>query len=77
MGFGKGPTPPPIALPPAAAHPPTLGSAFSAIATQASNNAAKAAEGMGFDNTIKTSPQGDTSKPNTAPATLLGQTKTA
>ena len=76
MGFGGGPKPPPLALPPPAAHPPTLGSAFSAIATQASNNAAKAAEGEGFDNTIKTSPQG-ASAPSTAPVTLLGQTKTS
>lgn len=75
MGFGSGPSAPPLQQPPPAAHPPTLGSAFTAIATQASNNAAKAAEGMGFDDTIKTSPQGDTTKPNTAPVTLLGQTK--
>lgn len=75
MGFGGGPKPSPLALPPPSAHPPTLGSAFSSIATQASANAAKAAEGQGFDNTIKTSPQGDTSKPDTAPVTLLGQTR--
>lgn len=74
MGFGGGPKPGPLSLPPPAAHPPTLGSAFSAIATQASNNAAKAAEGQGFDDTIKTSPQGDKTPPSTAKVTLLGQT---
>ena len=74
MGFGGGSKPQPPQMPPPAAHPPTLGSAYSAIATQATNNAAKAAEGQGFDNTIKTSPQGDKNTPNTARTTLLGQT---
>jgi len=35
---------------------------------------AAAAEGMGFDDTVKTSPQGLKEAPSTAKATLLGQT---
>ena len=73
--FGGGgnvqqPTPPaPVPLPPAA-HPPTLASVQSSGAKQSSG--AAAAEGMGFSNTVATSPQGLTQKATTAPATLLG-----
>lgn len=72
--FGGGsvqqPTPPaPVPLPPAA-HPPTLASVTRNQAKQTSG--AAAAEGMGFSNTISTSPQGLTQKASTAPATLLG-----
>jgi hypothetical protein len=58
-------------MPPPAAHPPTLGSASVQLAQQAAKDRAAAAEGMGNDNTIKTSPVGLTA-PDTAKTTLLG-----
>lgn len=72
MGFG-GPSPPPVPMPPPSAHPPVLGSATSALAAQNAKQRAAGAEGMGFDDTIATSPEGVKEKPNTQRATLLGQ----
>lgn len=71
MGFTS-PSPPHLTTPPPAAHPPTLGSQAALTGTIAGRNA-KLAEGMGADDTIKTSPQGLTEKPSTAPVTLLGR----
>lgn len=72
MGILQGPkAPPPITMPPPAAHPQILGSAQTQAVGEASKRAAAAAEGMGADNTVKTSPQGLT-KPATATTTLLG-----
>ena len=73
MGFGsKPPSGAALSMPPPAAHPPTLGSTNIALAGIAAKERAAAAEGMGFDQTIKTSPQGLKTPPLTAPATLLG-----
>lgn len=75
MGFGGGSTPPPpqVVMPPPAAHAPVLGNATSVQSgANAGGKAAKAA-GAGFDGTVGTSPQGDTSTPNRAYTTLLGQ----
>ena len=71
MGFLSAPKPPGIQMPPPAAHPPTLGSAGVQASQQAAKDRAAAAEGMGEDNTVKTSPQGLTA-PTTAKTTLLG-----
>jgi len=57
--------------PPPAAHPAVLGSAQTALAGAASKKGGAVAEGMGFDNTIQTSPQG-LKPPSTAKSTLLG-----
>ena len=69
MGFT--PTKPALPVIPPSAHPPVLASALSNPDQLKAN--AKAAEGMGFDGTVKTSPQGLTTPPATAKATLLGQ----
>ena len=71
MGFGS-PKPPQVQMPPPAAHPPTLGSS-QALSVAGAKNAAIAAEGMGADSTVKTSPQGDLTPQNTARTTLLGR----
>lgn len=71
MGFSS-PKPPQIPMPPPAAHPPTLGS-NEALTGSKTQQAGTAAEGLGADNTIKTSPQGLTTTPTLAKATLLGQ----
>lgn len=65
------PAPPQVRLPPPASHAPTLGSAQVQTAEQAMKDRAKAAEGMGENNTVMTSPQGAPA-PATA-KTLLGQ----
>lgn len=70
MGF-MSPKPPAVPMPPPAAHPPTLGSASLAIASQQQKDRNKAAEGMGEDNTVKTSPEG-LSPADTTKSTLLG-----
>lgn len=57
-------------MPPPAAHPPTLGSASLAINTQASKDRARAAEGLGANDTVQTSSQG--LKPSATAKTLLG-----
>ena len=72
MGIFSPPKPPSVQLPPPAAHPPTLGSANVVAAQQAAKERASAAEGMGMDNTIKTSPQGLKAPTTTATTTLLG-----
>jgi hypothetical protein len=54
-----------------AAHPAVLGAQQLALTDQTSKSSAAAANGMGFDNTIKTSQQGLTA-PATAKTTLLG-----
>lgn len=72
MGLGTKPVVPDIGMPPPAAHPPVLGSTQTALAGQAAKQRAAAAEGMGEDNTVATSPQG-LKAPDTAKATLLGQ----
>lgn len=66
------PSPGRVPMPPPAAHPQTLGS--SAVAMAGAQNAAQAAkaEGMGFDNTVLTSPEGVRDRTQTAKATLLG-----
>lgn len=69
---GSTPSAPGIQMPPPAAHPPTLGSTQTALAGQTAKEKAAVAEGMGADNTIATGPQGTTTAPNTAKATLLG-----
>lgn len=63
------PRPPSPTMPPPGAHPPILGSSLSNDV----KDRAKAADGMGFDDTVKTSPQGLQTPPSTAKATLLGQ----
>ena len=65
------PPKPAVNMPPPSAHPPTLGSASLVATQQAAKQKAAAAEGMGMDNTIQTSPQG-LKAPDTAKATLLG-----
>lgn len=73
MGFlmPKGPSAPSLPMPPPAAHPATLGSSAVQDAGGLSKSGAAAAEGQGFDNTIKTSSQGLVA-PNTTKNTLLG-----
>lgn len=73
MGFLTGSMPKPQAppMPPPAAHPATLGSAMSQLAGQAQKQAGAAAEGMGANGTIQTSPKG-LEAPKTAKTTLLG-----
>lgn len=71
MLFSGAPKAPNIPVPPPAAHPATLGSSMVALSGNNVNEAGAAAEGMGMDNTIQTSPQGLT-KPATAKTTLLG-----
>lgn len=72
MGFGSAP-PPSIRMPPPAAHPGTLASNSVATAGMNAKSAAAAAEGLGFGDTVKTSPEGLQQKAPTAPVTLLGQ----
>lgn len=74
MGMFSGPKAPSIPTPPPQAHPPTLGSQMVQATQQQEAKEAAAAEGMGFDDTVKTSPQGLKEAPSTAKATLLGQT---
>jgi hypothetical protein len=62
----NGPTPPPPA-----AHPAVLGSAQTALAAATTKKGGAVADGMGFNNTIQTSPQG-LKPPSTAKSTLLG-----
>ncbi len=77
MGFSgpKYEPPPPVPLPPPAAHPATLGSQNAITAGPKSPGAgARAAAGAATqDGTIATSPAGVDQKPATARATLLGQ----
>lgn len=70
FGGPKAPLAPP--MPPPSAHPAVLGSAQTQLAGSASQKAGAAAEGMGFDKTIQTSPQG-LKAPETAKTTLLGK----
>lgn len=70
--FGGPPKAPPVPLPPPAAHPVTLGSETAVMAGQNAKAAGAAAEGMGSNDTVKTSPQGVLQEPKTAKATLLG-----
>lgn len=70
MGFG-GPKPTAPPIPPPAAHPAVLGSAQTALAGSQTKQSGAAAEGMGFGNTIQTSPEG-LKAPQTAKSTLLG-----
>lgn len=72
MGIASPGAPPPIKMPPPSAHPAILGSSASSLSGASAGRAARAAEGMGEDNTVKTSPQG-ADKPSTAPVTLLGR----
>lgn len=59
--------------PPPMAHPPTLGSTEVVLSGIEARQRAAAEEGEGFDNTIKTSPQGAQTPGTKAPTTLLGQ----
>lgn len=65
-GPGAPAAPPPL---PPSASPASLASV---VSQQQQSNSVKGAIGAGFDNTISTSPLGDTSKTNTAQAGLLG-----
>ena len=67
----KSPASPGVTMPPPAAHPVILGSSQTLAVGDETQKASAAAEGMGLDNTIKTSPQG-LQKPATATTTLLG-----
>jgi hypothetical protein len=58
-------------MPPPIAHPPTLGSSSTALASIEEKQRAQAAEGAGMDNTVKTRPSG-LNPPSTTKATLLG-----
>lgn len=69
--FGSAPKVPTVPLPPPAAHPATIANAAVQVAGNNTKAAGAAAQGMGFDDTLKTSSQG-LSAPNTA-KTLLGQ----
>ena len=60
-------------MPPPAAHPATLASTSVALAGTNAKAAGAAAEGIGSNDTIKTSPQGLVAPASTAKATLLGQ----
>ena len=73
MGFlmPKAPTPTMPPLPPPAAHPATLGSTEIQLSGQNSKKGAAVAEGMGANDTVKTSPQG-LDAPKTAKTSLLG-----
>lgn len=71
MGMLSPPKPPSVQLPPPSAHVPTLGSASAQSAAARASSAATDAEGQGFDDTVKTSPQG-LKPPQTAKTTLLG-----
>ena len=71
MGFGGAPKPLAPPLPPPAAHPAVLGSAQTQLAGAAAKKGAAVAEGLGLDNTIKTSAQG-LEAPKIAKTTLLG-----
>ncbi len=77
MGFfsaPKPPAPPPVPLPPQAAHPPVLGSTLTSLSRNIQAQRAAAAAGQaGLDKTIATTSQGLKEKPQTAKATLLGQ----
>jgi hypothetical protein len=73
MGFGMGGASPSVPMPPPAAYPPTLGSADVSAAAQQAKSRARAAEGMGLDNTVQTSPEGVKNQTETAKSTLLGQ----
>ena len=73
MGIGMGGAVPSVPMPPPAAYPPTLGSANVIAAAQQAKSRARAAEGMGLDNTIQTSPEGVKSESETAKQTLLGR----
>lgn len=72
MGFlaPKTPSPPQVPLPPPSAHPPTFGGSLEATSVNQTKKAAAVAEGLGMDNTVKTSPQG--LKPPSTAKTLLG-----
>lgn len=70
MGFNS-PKAPGVPMPPPSAHPPVLGSALSG--NDQIKDQGEAAEGLGADGTIKTSPQGLQTTPTLAKATLLGQ----
>lgn len=67
MGFSA-PKPPQVQMPPPSAYPAVLGSSLDEVKQRS-----KAAEGLGMDNTVKTSPQGLQTPPETAKATLLGK----
>jgi hypothetical protein len=71
MLFNGAPKPPNIPVPPPAAHPATLGSSMLALTGNNSKAGGAAAEGMGQNDTVQTSPQGLVN-PATAKATLLG-----
>lgn len=72
MGLFSKPAMPNFQLPPPSAHPPTMANTSLALAGLQSRQRARAAEGEGVDNTVKTSPQGVSQPSTSAPATLLG-----
>lgn len=71
MGIFNPPKPVGSMPPPPAANPAVLGSAQTALAIQTTKKAGSVAEGAGFDNTIKTGPEG-LQAPAVARTTLLG-----
>lgn len=73
MGLFGTPGTPHYYQPPPTAYPPNIGSSTIALAALEARQWARQQEGQGFDNTIKTSPQGVTSSPGQAPTTLLGK----
>lgn len=75
FGGSKPAAPPPPPPVPPAAIPPTMASP--GVQTAGGNQRARAAAGAGsggFDSTLVGSPGGDLSAPNTAKASLLGNT---
>lgn len=69
--FSGSPHPPGVPIPPPAAHPAVLGNTQTALTADQSKSGGAAAEGMGLDDTVKTSSQG-LNAPATAKTTLLG-----
>jgi hypothetical protein len=73
MGFGGGPKPPSVSMPPPAAHPAVLGSGTVDAQLRAQKDRATSTNPFTADKTIATSPQGIQTAPTTARPTLLGQ----
>lgn len=72
MGLFPKPRVPTINMPPPAAHPPTMSTSEVQLAGIQARQRARAAEGKGLNDTIKTSPQGVSQPSSGAPSTLLG-----
>lgn len=68
MGAPKLPAPPSLPPPPLAANPMSLGSSQAALAGALEKQKATAAEGMGMDHTVLTSPTGLSAPATAKPA---------